>query len=228
MHALLRHLHDVGFDGAPRVLGFDEQGREVLTFVEGEDAHHARRAALHADPVLAEVARLVRRCHEAVADFEPPVDAQWQFLDGAPRDGIVCHNDLAPVNAIYRTDRPVAFIDWDYAAPASPTWDLACAAWSFVPLADDEFCHRYGYPAERRGSRLRVFCDAYGLDGDDRAGFLDVVRARELAMYETVRRGAERGHPTYSQVWQQTKGQRWLDAVAFLDERRDEWQQHLS
>jgi hypothetical protein len=30
VHALLRHLEAVGFDAAPRVLGFDEQGREVL------------------------------------------------------------------------------------------------------------------------------------------------------------------------------------------------------
>ena len=33
---LLRHLERVGFDGAPRALGYDVQGRQVLTFVEGE------------------------------------------------------------------------------------------------------------------------------------------------------------------------------------------------
>ena len=32
VHALLRHLEDVGFDGAPRVLGVDAEGREVLTY----------------------------------------------------------------------------------------------------------------------------------------------------------------------------------------------------
>ena len=31
IHALLRHLADVGFPGAPRFLGIDEQGREVLS-----------------------------------------------------------------------------------------------------------------------------------------------------------------------------------------------------
>jgi hypothetical protein len=34
--ALLRHLAERGFDGAPRFLGKDANGREVLTFVEGE------------------------------------------------------------------------------------------------------------------------------------------------------------------------------------------------
>ena len=34
-HALLRHLAEVGFDGAPRFLGLDPQGREVLSYIPG-------------------------------------------------------------------------------------------------------------------------------------------------------------------------------------------------
>ena len=38
VHALLRHLEDVGFAAAPRVVGsgLDREGREVLTFINGE------------------------------------------------------------------------------------------------------------------------------------------------------------------------------------------------
>src|SRR4051794_31907272 len=35
VHALLRHLERVGFDGAPRLLGTDDEGREVLSFLAG-------------------------------------------------------------------------------------------------------------------------------------------------------------------------------------------------
>src|SRR5687767_12988645 len=35
---LLQHLEHQGFDGAPRALGFDEQDREILTFIEGDVA----------------------------------------------------------------------------------------------------------------------------------------------------------------------------------------------
>jgi hypothetical protein len=35
VHALLRHLRDAGFSGAPLPLGVDGDGREVLTFVPG-------------------------------------------------------------------------------------------------------------------------------------------------------------------------------------------------
>ena len=36
--ALLDHLERVGFDGAPRFLGVDDHGREMLSFIPGEAA----------------------------------------------------------------------------------------------------------------------------------------------------------------------------------------------
>ena len=35
VHAVLRHLEAVGFDGAPRVVGYDTRGREVVTYRAG-------------------------------------------------------------------------------------------------------------------------------------------------------------------------------------------------
>jgi hypothetical protein len=34
---LLRHLEDEDFGGAPRALDLDDQGREVLTYIDGEE-----------------------------------------------------------------------------------------------------------------------------------------------------------------------------------------------
>jgi len=69
VHALLEHFEAVGFDGAPRFLGIDDQGREMLSFVAGD----AALAPLpDSDDALVELARLLRRTHEAVERFEPP------------------------------------------------------------------------------------------------------------------------------------------------------------
>lgn len=180
VHALLRHLELVGFDGAPRVLGIDERDREVLTYVEGEAGWNGP----YDDHTLTEVARTIRRFHDAVRSFQPPPGSVWNpnHGPGGPQlDGIVCHNDLAPYNTIYAPGRPPAFIDWDLASPAPYTWDLTYAAWRFVPLFTDADCARIGTPVRPRGERLRMFCDAYGLEGRDRAEFLDLLRVRLLA-----------------------------------------------
>ena len=70
-HALLRHLEEVGFDGAPRVLGIDEAGREVLSYVPGEAVTAPAPGWGLTDAALDSVGRLLRRFHDAVAGLRP-------------------------------------------------------------------------------------------------------------------------------------------------------------
>src|SRR3981081_1941868 len=80
VHALLRHLHAAGFTGAPRPLGIDDAGREVLTYAPGTVPWPDRCDLLDSDDRIARVARLVRDLHDAAASFTPPPDARWQVL----------------------------------------------------------------------------------------------------------------------------------------------------
>lgn len=224
VHALLRHLEAVGFDGAPRVIGIEDD-REVLAFVDGVDAHHARDGALHSDSALAAVGRMLRRYHDAVASFQPPAGAVWQWNPDPPPQAIICHHDLGPQNTVYVDGAPVAFIDWDYAGPGLPVWDLAYAAWSFIPLYDDEYAQRHGYSTAPRGRRLRLLCDAYGLP--DRSGLLDVVQQRQQAFVDMVQQRAAAGEAGFAEVWRNTNGDRWRTSMAYVARHRDDWQRDL-
>ena len=93
MHALLAHLHAVGFRGAPRPLGIDERGREVLTFMPGTVGWPGGFRLLNGDGQLRRVARLIRDFHDAAAGFTPPPGAQWQVLTPADGDEIIAHHD---------------------------------------------------------------------------------------------------------------------------------------
>lgn len=173
VHAVLRHLEKVGFAGAPRVLGIDEQNREILTHIPGVDG---RTAGCSNDANLIRVARMIRECHDALADFVPPAGIIWRPEPAAPPGGLICHNDLGPANTIYKAGRPRAFIDWDLAIPSTVEWELSYAVRTFVPLYPDTECVRFGYGVEPRGRRLRLFCDAYGLA--DRSRLLPTVERR--------------------------------------------------
>ncbi|HEX5543245.1 MAG TPA: hypothetical protein VFX60_17080, partial [Micromonospora sp.] len=70
IHALLRHLEEVGFTGCPRVVGdgIDADGNEVLTYIEGTIVHpHA-----WSDEGVWQVGKLLRDLHTATASFQPP------------------------------------------------------------------------------------------------------------------------------------------------------------
>lgn len=168
VHALLRHLEAQGFAGAPRFLGIDQQGREILSFVEGVVGHYPLPDACWSDETMIEVAHFVRRYHDAVSSFVPPRDAQWQqsFPDPAAHE-IICHHDIAPYNLVYINNQPHALIDFDEAGPGPRAWDLAYAAYRFAPLAHtgDADLQRLGLADPmRQGQRLRQFCAAYGID----------------------------------------------------------------
>jgi hypothetical protein len=127
VHALLRHLEAVGFDGAPRVLGIDGQGREVLSYVPGEVPEWATPEVV-TGRVLEEVGGLLCHYHETVSGFVLPSGIAWSYESLQGRRKVICHNDLSPRNTVFRDGRPVAFLDWDLASPAPPVWDLAQAA----------------------------------------------------------------------------------------------------
>lgn len=154
VHELLRHLEAKGFDGAPRVLGFDEQGREVLSYIDGTvSLDDAWPAVLHADAGLVAVVRLIERLHDAVADFKPA---------GLGAGEIVCHGDPGPWNIVWIDDIPIALIDWDFALPAVPLYDVSYVAFEIVPLRDDDRCREVGFAdVPDRGRRLRLVCETY-------------------------------------------------------------------
>lgn len=175
VHALLRFLEGAGFE-APRPRGLDDQGREILEYVEG-DVHPG-----WPDPVpdwvmndsnLAAGARLLRGYHDLVQGFQPPAGARWRLVAPTAPE-IICHNDWAPWNALFRERRLAVMLDWDMAGPGSRLWDVANSAYCWVPLfsASGEFA------IDERATRLRRFCDAYGLS--ERSSLLDVMRQRTL------------------------------------------------
>ncbi|HTT87121.1 MAG TPA: hypothetical protein VMF60_07130, partial [Acidimicrobiales bacterium] len=93
VHALLRHLQCRGFDGAPRVVGVDEKGREVLSYVAGEAPTMPWPSWMVTDEALDGLGRLLRRYHEAVTDFVAPEGAEWQSWIGAVGGPIIRHGD---------------------------------------------------------------------------------------------------------------------------------------
>jgi len=191
VHSLLRYLEEVGFEGAPRVLGIDEKGREVLTYLPGDPSPS------HSDATLVATARLVRRLHDALAGFTPSPDAVWRHppLGRRAPSPHIGHNDLCAVNTICVDGVPYGFIDWDMAGPGGPLDDLALAAAQYTPIRPDRFWPRPGWPWPMdRPARLRMFCDAY--DVEDRIGFLDAIEVfLQESLKETVELGRQRISP---------------------------------
>ena len=221
VHALLGHLHAAGFGGAPRPLGLDELGREVLTFIPGTIAWPDNFHLLDPDGRLRRVARLIRDFHDAVTGFRPPPDARWQALIPAEGTGIIAHHDLAPWNLVI-SPHHWAFIDWDAAAPGSRLWDVAYALHGFVPLSANPRYQR-GNP----GYRMRLFADAYGLDQAQRQQLVPMLARRTKAMHEFLAGQAATGIQPWARLWQAGHGRAWRADTDYIARREDTWRHAL-
>ncbi|RAY14913.1 aminoglycoside phosphotransferase family protein [Actinomadura craniellae] len=176
------------------MLGIDEEGREILTYLDGESGPEGWARVVGAAGLTA-FARLLRDYHDAVAGFRPSGGFRWYTGGTGPAEGeVICHGDFGPWNIVWRGERPAGMLDWDYARPAGRLHDVAYALEYVAPFRDDAECLRwlrYPEPPDRR-RRLELFAGAYGLTATP--GLVDAVIDVQRDGIEQVRRLAEAGH----------------------------------
>jgi hypothetical protein len=224
VHALLRHLEAVGFDGAPRFLGLDARGRETLTFVEGEVAGRPRPDWIADEDRMLSVAALVRRYDDAAATFVPPdgvrpdrgIAEDSPGTPPAPADEpeTVAHLDITPENVVFRDGHAVALIDFDLARPASRVAEVFNLMLWWAPLFDpvdrDPLLRDVDVPR-----RARLLADAYDMSGPDRARLVEVAQASSARSWHVMRHRAR----TQGGGWQRM----WDDGVGDVILRRQTW-----
>ncbi|WP_328475229.1 aminoglycoside phosphotransferase family protein [Actinoplanes sp. NBC_00393] len=202
VHAVLRHLEDHGFAGAPRARGFDDEGRERLTFLPGRTLAETSPWPqwVRSDDALRQVGGWLRRLHDATTTFRPPADAVW--FTGRPwqPDLLIGHLDAAPWNVVWADDTLVGFVDWDTASPARPEDDLAFTALTWVPLLTARIAEPAGFPDPAdRSRRLHLLLDAYGYTGD-RTAIREAMLGRVERNVAVIRQLADGGEPTYRRM----------------------------
>ena len=202
VHHLLRYLEVRGFPGAPRVVGFDGRGREMLTYLHGRTVGHSQPwpAWTHSGEALDQVGGWLRDYHRVVADYIPSSDAVWRE-DQPWRPGlIVGHGDPAPYNAVWNDTGLVGFIDWDNAGPVPPEDDLAWVAFSWTPLHARAVVRREGFTVfGARRTRLERLLIAYGWEGTTQ-DMLRQIDARVHHQITVMRSTAAQGDPAYQEM----------------------------
>jgi Phosphotransferase enzyme family len=151
VHGLLNHLAAAGLTGVPRVLGYDDRGREILEYLPGTSY-----GPEVPDDVLADAMRWLAQYHSVVASYRPAGEIEWRTSRGVlAADQIICMHDYGYYNWVGTAAGFSGVIDWDMAGPGVPLDDIAFAAWNTAPLA-------VPMDPAYQAARLRLMADAYG------------------------------------------------------------------
>lgn len=211
VHALLEYLAQHGFE-APRPLGMDERGREVLSWVDGQAVPGWPEPFpewIYSSECLRVAAHGLRRFHDLVEGFTAPAGSQWRMPAPVPHK-IICHNDWAPYNAIFRERRPDVMVDWDMASPGTRLWDAAWTAYMWIPLHSEDA----DFSLERSADRVRAFCADYG--GLSPIELFDTLLVRLRFSADFARERAAAGDPGFQKLVHE------LDAPGLMERRADQ------
>lgn len=207
--AYLRHLETAGFDGAPRFLGVDAQGRDVLTFLAGDVPGSPVDAWAAADSVLPGVARLVRRLHDASEGYDAPARAVVPgrplpvFPEGEPR--IFAQRDVTPQNTVFRSGVAWGLIDFDLSDWTTRSLDLANTAVRWVPM-NDPVDREPVYVDVDVAARVALLLDGYGRDVVSVEQFLRACELRFANSYAVMRWSAENLGGGWARMWDEGVG----------------------
>ncbi len=214
-HALLTHLEEVGFQGAPRSFGWDAEGHHLVEWVEGLRADHPLAPDEALDPKR--IGAFMREMHDALASFVPPPDVQWFEGLAGPGAEMIIHQDISPSNILVTPDGALIAIDWDAAAPGTRLWDIAHAAHAFAPLC------KGGLDAEAAADRLARFADGYGLTEQQRVELLPLLAARSERMYEYLDAMRVTGESPWIELWERGVGIVWKSDAQWIRENEPHW-----
>ena len=158
---LLTHLRAQGLEWVPEPHGWTGDGREALDYLKGKVPTYPLPEWVYSEAVLVQAASWLRKLHDATEGYVDP-DAQWRAAPLRPAE-VICHNDFAPYNMVFREQELVGVIDWDFATPGPRLSDLAYLCYRMVPLM------RPTNPDAPTSSidlsaRMRIALDAYGSD----------------------------------------------------------------
>jgi hypothetical protein len=123
-------------------------------------------------------------------------------------------------STVFRDGIAVALLDFEFAAPGRPVYDVAHLARLCVPIDDDFDQARLGWRPADRSARLRLVADAYGLDRNGRAELLSAMNDAIARVEGAVRRGVDAGAPNVIAMWNRTGGSE------RYDRRRRWWTDH--
>lgn len=228
IHALLKHLESKSFSYAPKFLGIDGEGREILSFIEGEAGNYPLKKYMWSNDVLKEIAKMLRLYHDAVSDF--PLLNEWTPMVNTPdKIEVVCHNDFAIYNIIFNHEKPVGIIDFDIAAPGPRLWDIAYTLYTCIPLSrlyHTETGETVYYDplkdADRIKQRVKLFFESYGIVGMEK-GFLEMVLLRVEGLCKYMIKKASEGDVAFQKMVDEGHLEHYQKELQFIREHGNEW-----
>ncbi|MFJ4109701.1 aminoglycoside phosphotransferase family protein [Oerskovia enterophila] len=238
VEAYLLHLERAGFARAPRFLGIDDAGREVVTFVPGEWGGRPPSPWALDEDVLVQLGEWQRALHDVSLDVVLPDGVTWpervrfaEVPDVFDEPDVVGHNDVTRENTIFRTAPDgrrglAAVVDFDMAGPTTRLLDVATTVLHWAPIGPPS-ARAEGMASLAAPRRARILAEAYGFDRADRLAMLDTLARRFARSWYAMRHAAATRGGGWQRMWEEGAGDRVREKQAWFAAEREDFTREL-
>src|SRR5690554_280050 len=162
IHELLSYVRAQGIDWIPKSYGLNSKDKHVLSYIDGFVPQETPDWIWNED-ILIEIALRLRQWHDATVNFKYE-KAHW-LLDNDEINEVICHNDFAPYNCVFKNKNFKGLIDFDVCSSGSRIWDIAYTSYRFIPLFPDKNKGKHSevspFSKEVMLIRLKLFLNTY-------------------------------------------------------------------
>lgn len=232
IHKLLLHLERVGLPNSPTFLGIDENGMEILSFMQGKCVEDypfiddEDKQLL----IIKTIAEIMRKYHDATLSFKQTAEDNWMFsYKGSLEKEVICHNDIAPYNVTFIDGIPHGLIDFDTCCPAPRIWDIVYTLYRFAPFSESVYDikkHDYrNYDAKKdrnvRKKSINTFFKAYDMKQPD--DLFEQMTARLQALADLIYSEAKNGKIAFQKMLEEGHRDLYLREIEFIRKHTYEW-----
>ena len=199
IHQFLRDIRKAGFTKCPVPHGFDENGNEVLEYIEGDVSNYPLSREFSSLEIVYSAGRVLNQFHAASETVFKSINKNLQWLlPNRSQPQLICHGDYAPYNVVVKNAEVIGMIDFDTIHFGTKPDDIAYGMYRWATLFRQSSPDRIG-PLEMQIKRAKVFCDGYGLSAESRAGLVDVMIKKIEALVLFMRENAKAGNQAFVQ-----------------------------
>lgn len=218
VHSFLSFMHENGLNNIPKPYGMNESGMEMVSFVNGVIYNDSLPSEILTDEILVEVAKLLRRYHDIGEKYVYRLTGKevWMLPRQLPEE-VMCHGDFAPYNITFVDGRVYGIIDFDTVHPGPRIWDVAYAAYRWIPFVSRGNPDYY-YNLEDQICRLGLFADIHGLENDERERLPNMMIRRMDNLVAYMRSEADFGNEDVQQNIEDGHLNLYLDDIQYIEE----------
>lgn len=226
VHSFLRFLYENGFKNIPIPYEITEDGKEIVSFVEGDVYNNRLPDFLQREDTLVSVAKMLRRFHDIGELYIKNLTGRedWMLPVICPIE-VMCHGDFAPYNVTFMDDKASGMIDFDTLHPGPRIWDIAYAIYRFVPFVsphNPDYCE----DINRQIAKARIFIDAYGLEAGERKKLPGMMVERLESLVGYMKQQAELGNHDFIRNIQDGHLDLYMQDIQYIKEHEKEFYEY--